>query len=154
MWSPIARRCLETVTVVESSVAEDVNRVALETSVRTRHCDLRCAASTRYGAAHRLALRVRPRDRVPVLALVPLAGYLLPIGIGNCARSGSIRAGFGALDAVAGSAAYFVGWCSGAAVFLLGLALSSALVVGSLLRAYATLAATRRVSLGYVAATG
>lgn len=77
--------------------------------------------------------------------------YRQPIPCGARSLDG---AGFGDLDAVAGSAAYFVGWCSGAAVFLFGLALSSALVVGSLLRAYATLAATRRVSRGYVAATG
>jgi hypothetical protein len=97
-----------------------------------------------------------------VLFALAVASYLLPIGIGNYARRGSLRAGFGGLGDAAGNAAYFVGWCSGAIVFLLGIALSSALVemdglalvVGSLIGAYATLVATRRIARGYVAATG
>ncbi len=97
-----------------------------------------------------------------VLFALAVAGYLLPIGSGNYARTGSLRAGLAGLGDAAGNAAYFVGWCSGAIVFLLGVAFSSALiemggfalVVGSLVGAYATLVATRRVARGYVAATG
>ncbi|ARS88476.1 DUF4013 domain-containing protein [Natrarchaeobaculum aegyptiacum] len=93
--------------------------------------------------------------------LVLLAGYayVLPIALANTVREGSLRAGFTDLIGVAGHAAYFVGWASGAVIFLLGVAIAGTLVdlggiftvVGSLVGAYATLASSRRIARGYAA---
>ncbi|WP_187432915.1 DUF4013 domain-containing protein [Natronococcus pandeyae] len=96
-----------------------------------------------------------------VLFVLAVAVYLLPIALANYARSGSIRAGFSGLGTVAGHTAYFVGWCSGIVLLLLGVAVSSALVdlggfalvAGSFVGAYATVAAARRIGRGYAAAT-
>jgi hypothetical protein len=97
-----------------------------------------------------------------VLFTLAVSSYLLPIGIANYARTGSLRAGFAGLSGPAGHAAYFVGWCSGTVVLLFAFAVTSALVdlggvalvAGSFVGAYGALVATRRVARGYVAATG
>lgn len=95
-----------------------------------------------------------------VLFVLATFAYLLPIGLANYARSGSLRAGVSGLAGVAGHAAYFVGWCAGAVLLLVGAALSSGLadaggvlaVLGSLVGAYAALVGARRIGLGYAAA--
>jgi hypothetical protein len=95
-----------------------------------------------------------------VLFTLALSGYLLPIGIANYARTGSLRSGFTGLGDPAGHAAYFVSWCSGTVALLFAVATASALVdlggialvCGSFVGAYGALVATRRIARGYVAA--
>jgi hypothetical protein len=95
-----------------------------------------------------------------VLFVLAVAAYLLPISLANYARSDSLRAGFAGLTPIATHAAYFVGWCSGSVLGLLGLALASALVdlggplavLGSLVGAYAVIVAARRIGRGDAAA--
>jgi len=95
-----------------------------------------------------------------VLFVLATAAYLLPIALANYARSGSLRSGFADLRPVATHAAYFVGWCSGTVLGLLGLALASALVdlggllavLGSFAGAYTTIVAARRIGRGYAVA--
>lgn len=97
-----------------------------------------------------------------VLFFLAAGGYLLPIALGNYARTGSLRAGFAGLATVGTHAAYFVGWCSGIALFLSGIAAGAALadlgglpaVAGSLVAAYATIAGSRRIGRGYDVARG
>ncbi len=97
-----------------------------------------------------------------VLFVLAAAAYLLPIALANYARSGPLRAGFSGLVPIATHAAYFVGWCSGSILGLLGLALASALVdlggvlavLGSLVGAYVTIVAARRIGRGYAVAVG
>ncbi|WP_331232838.1 DUF4013 domain-containing protein [Natronorarus salvus] len=95
-----------------------------------------------------------------VLFVLATAAYLLPIALANYARSDSLRAGLKRLRPIAVHAAYFVGWSSGSILGLLGLALTSALVdlggvlavLGSLVGAYMTIVAVRRVARGYAVA--
>lgn len=97
-----------------------------------------------------------------VLALLALYAYVLPIALANSVRADSLRAAGSELVAVASHAAYFVGWCSGTVLVLVGLAVASALlelggigpVAGSFVGAYAVLAACRRIARGYAAALG
>lgn len=94
-----------------------------------------------------------------VLFFLAAGAYLLPVALGNYVRAGSLRAGFSGL-AVATRAAYFVGWSSGIALLLTGVAAGTALaglggvavVAGSLVAAYATVAGSRRIGRGYAAA--
>ncbi|GAB3029138.1 DUF4013 domain-containing protein [Natronobiforma cellulositropha] len=96
-----------------------------------------------------------------VLATLAVAAYLLPIALANYATAGSLRAGFSTLSPVATHAGYFVGWCSGLVLALVGVTLSSGLlgassaltVVGAFVGGYTALVATRRVARGYALAS-
>ncbi len=94
------------------------------------------------------------------LFVLAFFAYLLPIALANYVREGSVKEGVKNLVGVAGHAAYFVGWASGTVLFLLGGAVSSALldagglftVMGSFVGGYAVIVGSRRIGRGYAAA--
>ncbi|NGM70655.1 DUF4013 domain-containing protein [Natronolimnobius sp. AArcel1] len=91
------------------------------------------------------------------LIVLAIFAYFLPIGLGNYGRNHTLRASVTNLTTVAGNAIYFVGWASGTMLFLVGIAISSALVdaggfftvLGSFAGAYTVIVASRRIGRSY-----
>lgn len=96
-----------------------------------------------------------------VLFVLAVFAYVLPIALANYVHAGTLRGGLSNLAGVASHAVYFVGWCSGVVLLLVGLVLSSALVesggvltvLGAFVGAYSLLVATRRIGRGYAGAS-